>query len=495
MHIDKGEIVGIAGPSGSGKSLTLWSALGLIPTKGRMSGSFKFYNASGASVNIQNLKDVHALAGRVISVIPQNPFTSLNPVFRCGVQIAEMLNHSSDSPEKNKTRILLRLKDLGFEDPERIYSAYPFELSGGQLQRVVITMATIGDPELVIADEPTTALDVHTQNEVINLLVRWIKVGNKSMFLVSHDFSLLSRYCDRIYLMKDGEVIQTGSTEEMSRWILRSDPSNPEASLKTTKGNDILCEAEALNVRYRSRSGKAIEAGTNLSFIIHDGESLGLVGATGSGKSTIAKMLTGLVRPYQGTITFMNRPLDFNRYPALRAQIQMIFQDPYSALYPHLTVGAYLKEAIRHHHITGRSEEATLITKLLEQVALPAEYALRYPHQLSGGERQRVQIARALGLRPKLLICDEITSGLDAEIQGQVLQLIRSLHQDMGIALLVISHDLNVIRYLADRVLVMDEGHIVEEGEVNEIFSQPKHETTRTLLRAQKVGMTRMSKE
>jgi ABC-type glutathione transport system ATPase component len=495
MYIDKGEIVGIAGPSGSGKSLTMWSALGLIPAKAGISGSFRYYNVSGDALNIQNQKDARALTGRLISVIPQNPFTSLNPVFRCGVQIAEMLTSDPETSQKRKARVLRHLKDLGFEDAERIYAAYPFELSGGQLQRIVIAMATIGSPDLVIADEPTTALDVQTQNEVLDLLVNWIKAGNKSMFLVSHDISLLRRYCDRIYLMKHGEVLRSGSAEEMSQWMAKDQVSDDEISSEHTNDNDVLCSVTGISVHYLSRSGAYIDAGKQLSFSIRQGEALGIVGATGSGKSTLAKVLTGLVNPYQGTMTFMDRPLDFNRFPLLRSQIQMIFQDPYSALYPHLTVGAYFREAIRHHRITERANETTFITSLLGMVGLPVEFALRYPHQLSGGERQRVQIARAVGLKPKLLICDEITSGLDAEIQGQILQLISDLHKNTGIALMIISHDLNVIRYLSDRVLVLSDGNIVEHGEVNEIFSNPKHEVTRALLYAQYVGGTRRESE
>ncbi|HLF62907.1 MAG TPA: ABC transporter ATP-binding protein [Saprospiraceae bacterium] len=491
MYIDRGEIVGIAGPSGSGKSLTVWSLLGLIPEKCHMSGSFKYYNATGTLTDILSLSDARAWSGQTISIVPQNPFTSLNPVFRCGPQIAEMLKNQTGTKAQRKARVLRHLKDLGFEHPERIYTAYPFELSGGQLQRVVIAMATIADPDLIIADEPTTALDVVTQAEVLDLLLKWVKSGNKSMFLVSHDILLLRRYCDRIYFMHEGQVVRSGAAHDMLHWMHQASDSYLDSPEDAPVNNSILCETSGLSIRYYSRSGELVEAVHDLDFNIKEGEAVGLVGSTGCGKTTVAKSLTGLVRHHKGTLTFQNKPLDFGRFPELRRHIQMIFQDPYSALYPHLTVGSYLREAIRHHRITGKINEEAMISESLEKVGLAKEFAWRYAHQLSGGERQRVQIARAILLTPKLLICDEITSGLDAAIQGQILQLLRNLRTDTGMALLIISHDLNVIRYMTDRVLVMDKGMLVEEGTVNAIFTQPKHEITRVLMEAQSVTSAR----
>jgi peptide/nickel transport system ATP-binding protein len=440
-----------------------------------------FNNVSQGPIDISSPDRVRPLAGRSISLVPQNPFTSLNPAFRCGTQIAEMLGNNSLSADQRKSCVIETLKDLGFSEPERIYAAYPFELSGGQLQRIVIAMATIGNPELIIADEPTTALDALTQSEVIDMLVRWIRTGNKSMLLVSHDISLLQKYCDRIYVMQNGVIVRSGVAKDIAEWLDQS--ADIRDSSPTIEPREILCEVSGLSIRYESRGGEQVQALQNVDFQIFSGEALGLVGATGCGKSTIAKVLTGLVSPEYGNVLFKQNKLDYRAYPELRRHIQMIFQDPYSALYPHLTVAAYLREAIRLHGLAERAKEEGLIFDVLEQVGLERGFADRYPHQLSGGERQRVQIARTVLLKPSLLICDEITSGLDIAIQGQILQMLRRLHQEYHMALLIISHDLHVIKYMAQRVLVMDNGHIVEAGDVDGVFSLPKHEITRALLR------------
>ena len=483
LDINTGEIVGIAGPSGSGKSLTMWAIPGLIPANCRMSGSFKVYNANGSSRHIHNAEELKLLAGRFVTIIPQNPFTSLNPVFRCGIQVEEMIR--TESSHERKARVLLQLKRLGFDDPDRIYTAYPFELSGGQLQRVVIAMATIGDPELIIADEPTTALDIVTQLEVLELLAKWVSEHQKSMFLVSHHITLLQKYCDRIYAMRNGEIIRSGAALEVGEWLQLPEQSREETPEEDDRLRDVLCSVRNLNVRYTGRSGDLVHAVRDVSFRVHYSEIIGIVGATGCGKSTIGKVLTGLVQPLSGQVEFMDKSLDFERYPQLRKQIQMIFQDPYSALYPHMTIGGYLREAIRHHRICQRKEETDLIASTLERVGLPAMFGSRYPHQLSGGERQRVQIARAVLLQPMFLICDEITSGLDAAIQAQILQVLLHLHASTGMSLLIISHDLSVIRYMARRVIVVDAGAIVEEGDANRVFSQPRHVVTQTLITAQ----------
>lgn len=482
LSVGRGEVVGLAGPSGSGKSMTVWSILGLIPEKSRMSGSLYFYNEAMQSSDISAPGHARTLAGKSISLVPQNPFTSLNPSFRCGDQIMEMLRVNSLSLMERKTLVLRTLEGLGFSEPERIYAAYPFELSGGQLQRVVIAMATIGGPDLIIADEPTTALDALTQSEVIDMLVRWIRNGNKSMLLVSHDISLLQKYCDRIYVMQHGEIVHSGVAKDIAEWLHQS--PDIRDNRPTIEQREVLCEVSHVSVRYESRGGTHVRALQDISFQLFSGEILGIVGATGCGKSTIAKVLTGLVTPEQGNVLFKQNKLDYRTRPELRRHVQMIFQDPYSALYPHLNVTAYLREAIRLHRLAERSKEEGLIFDVLEQVGLERGIADRYPHQLSGGERQRVQIARAVLLKPSMLICDEITSGLDIAIQAQVLQLLRRLHQEYHMTLLIISHDLHVIRYMAQRVLVMDNGHIVEAGQVDEVFSRPANEVTQALLRS-----------
>jgi len=484
MNVHKGEIVGVSGASGSGKSLTMWSILGILPAGCHGTGTFTFYNVGGEHKNIRTVVEMRAYAGQRITMIPQNPFTSLNPVFRCGDQIAEMLRQSG-TRDSIRERVLAQLRDLRFEEPERIYDAYPFELSGGQLQRVVVAMATISDPELVIADEPTTALDVLTQTEVLDLLTAWVGEGDRSLILVSHDISLLKKYCQRIYAMRHGVIERSGTIAEMESWIQERVSEHPRGLSGRQPDNDVLCETNSLSVTYRGRSGAVINALTDINLCVHKGEAVGIVGSTGCGKSTLAKTLTGLVTPKEGTMIFAGIPIDYDRNPGLRRNIQMIFQDPYSALYPHRTVGQYLEEAIEMYRIVGKKEIPARIAQILEQVGLPGIFAHRYPHQLSGGERQRVQIARAILIKPQLLICDEISSGLDASIQGQILQLLKELHKESGMALIVISHNLNVIRYLTEYVFVLDAGRIAEEGDSGRIFADPQHGVTRALIHAQ----------
>jgi ABC-type glutathione transport system ATPase component len=465
LYVSRGEIVGLSGPSGSGKSLTLWSLMGLLPAVALMSGGFKVYNAEGDCFDIQSASEARTLCGREVVMIPQNPFTSLNPVLRCGDQIAEAASLDERRNGTDRRRIVDHIAQFGFEDPERIYDAYPFELSGGQLQRVVVAMATIADPALILADEPTTALDVKTQQEVLNVLSAWVKTTGKSLLLVSHDTSVLKQYCHRIYEFHLGAV-----TEMLEDSSISIDNSS-QLPDKQIIVDEEICTFKNISVRFRSRSGKTIQALDNVSFSLYQNEILGIIGSTGSGKSTIAKVLSGLVTPHHGSVECMGKPLDFRRFPALRRTIQMVFQDPYSALYPHWTAGAYLREGLRLHQIVPRSDEDELIRQILEDVGLTAEMTARYPHQLSGGERQRMQIARAILVKPDILICDEITSGLDAHIQEQILQLLTRLHSTYAVSIIFISHDLSVVKRQAHRVLVLEQGKVVDSGPTSRILA------------------------
>lgn len=487
MHIGRREIVGIAGPSGSGKSMTMWAVPGLVPDGCKMSGTIRFYPGEGNEVHtFETPAAARVLAGRQVAIIPQNPFTSLNPVFTCGTQILECVRLAKRHQQEPRALILHLLETLGFEQPQRIFDAYPFELSGGQLQRVVIAMAFASDPALIIADEPTTALDVQTQSQVMHWLTAWTRDNARSLVFVSHDLLLLYKYCDRIVCIRKGSVVQSGTPEE-----IRNGMRSHEALSSITPfvppqldASQVLCDIRNISVSYRSRSGAKVQALNHVQLQIMQHEVVGIVGATGCGKSTLAKVLAGLVEVHAGEVWFDGKRLDYDRYPHLRAKVQLLFQDPYSALYPHWTVGAYLREAIIHHHIVSSAKASEAISAVLEHTGLPQDYAQRFPYQLSGGERQRVQIARALLIRPALLICDEITSGLDAAIQGQILQLLIGIQRETGMSLLMITHDLRVVRLMASRVVVMEQGEIVESGTVDKVFSQPEHAATISLLQA-----------
>jgi ABC-type glutathione transport system ATPase component len=481
LHVESGEILGIAGPSGSGKSLSMWAVLGLLPAHFQMRGTLRL-NTGRESRVAYSAEDAHQFAGNSVTIIPQNPFTSLNPVLTCGEQIAEMLTSSMSTSDK-KPEVVRCLETLGFDNPQRIYDAYPFELSGGQLQRVVIAMATISIPDLLIADEPTTALDILTQKDILDHLQRWVRAQGKSLILISHDTRLLKLYCDRLYVIRGGKIVYEGSARDISM----DDTSvitGGSADYSRQEGYE-LCEMRAVHVVYHSRSGERVQALNGVSLKISRHEIAGLVGATGCGKSTIARVLTGLVNPQSGMVQFVGKELDFHADRSLRKRIQMVFQDPYSALYPHMPVGSYLREAIRHHKLASGSQVHDMIVHVLEAVGLPPSYQLRYPGQLSGGERQRVQIARAILIKPELLLCDEITSGLDALLQTQILELLYQIHRDTGMAILMISHDLHLIRRMVSTVHVMSQGRIVESGPVDQIFSSPQHKITLQLIATQ----------
>lgn len=479
FDLQRGEMVGLFGPSGAGKSLTLWSLIGLLPKEAQATGSLEVYNEESEQIHIHPPYAQRRLAGQKITCIPQNPFTSLNPVLRCGTQIAEMPVLKSFPDTARRQKILAHLKHLGFEDPERIYEAYPFELSGGQLQRVVIAMATLGDPVVILADEPTTALDVQTEQEVLEFLKGWVREGNRSVLIVSHDAKMLARYCTRIYHVSNGTVareMSPGQLLETARHVHEPRPADDITP------KDVLCVVDKVSVRYTGRSGRRVDGLREVSLQIMRNEVLGIVGATGCGKSSLARVLTGLVAPRSGSVHFDGQPLDFAQYRSLRRRIQMIFQDPYSALYPHWTIGAFLHEALRKHHGRTSAEREAEIHEILAAVGLPREFLDRYPHQLSGGERQRVQIARALLVAPDMLICDEITSGLDAPVRRQILELLLRAHADRQMAMLIISHDLDVIREIAHRTIVMDAGAIVESGWTSDLFQNPSHPVTRRLV-------------
>ena len=495
IKISRGESVGVLGASGAGKSLTAWAVSGVLPPSGSITGRIVYTDAKGHTFDLlNNLKNRKGVIGKVITMIPQNPFTSLNPAIKCGKQVEEMLRNASLSGEERKTRVLDWLSQLAFEDPGRIYSSYPLELSGGQLQRVVIAMATITNPALLIADEPTTALDTVTQKAVLQWLSDWAEHDSRSILFISHDLGVLSSLCSRISIIENGRTINTIEATGLAR--LSAHPSvrsfiehRPE-NLRFERGTDtrLNSNSEGLMVRsltksFTGRQGMVVDAIKGVSFTVAKGECVGLVGATGCGKSTIARILAGLAGADGGEMIFEERPIDYERFPELRREIQMIFQDPYSALYPHKTVREILAEPIRLHQTAEKNEEEQLI-ELLTQVELPMDLLDKYPDELSGGERQRVQIARALSVSPTFLICDESVSGLDMPVQAKILGLLHDLKRQTGVAILFISHDLSVVRCIADRVLIMDSGQIVEEGRNPEIMQDPQNVITKAMLEA-----------
>ena len=489
--VGRGKTVGLIGASGSGKSLTAWSLLGIQPEQALIKGNISLTHSDNRKTEIvSNGKMSRNHAGRLVSIVPQNPFTSLNPVLKCGFQVEECLRQKDLTAAGRKKTVEQLFAQMELEDPARIYHSYPFELSGGQLQRVLIAMAIAGDPEVLVADEPTTALDTLSQHQILKLLKQWIRHSGASLILISHDLMISTALCDVIYVMDEGKIIHVVDRESIQSMVddpvihrmLKDRPENlVRSGHATSKGKAILSIHGLSRQFVTKRDKRIVKAVDRVSLELHEGECLGLVGRSGSGKSTIGRILSGLIDADDGSIKYAGQTAD----PAsLRKEIQMIFQDPYSALYPHRDVEYCIGEPLKlHHGLSGKAQRARVID-LLGQVTLPATFLKKRPAQLSGGERQRVQIARALAVEPRVLICDECVSGLDNDIQASILRLLMSVREQFDVAILFISHDLGVMRFLADRIAVISDGQIVEKGSWQQIFEYPKHEVTRALISA-----------
>lgn len=496
MSIKRGRITAIVGESGSGKSVTALSVMGLLDKKiSKISNGEIVYNLESC----KNFKDIREIRGKNVAMIFQDPMTALNPTMKCGKQVDEMLlNHCGKNKQEAKQQTLALFREVDLPDVERIYNSYPFELSGGQRQRVMIAMAVSCNPELLFADEPTTALDVVVQKKILALLADLQKKRNMSVVFISHDLELVENFADDIFVLYKGNIVESGKAKEIfsspqhpyTKGLIASRPpvdykpkrlltvndflsgkaTNVELQEKkeesVSKDKKVLLEVRNLDIDYIQKKnifGKPVKINhviRNMSFDVYDGETLGLIGLSGSGKSTIGKTIVQLLKQSGGDVIYKGKSLSKlskQERREIKKHIQIVFQDPYSSLNPLKTVGQCITEVMRNFEILNKKEDLKHRTlELLSQVGLDEDFYDRYPHQLSGGQRQRVVLARALCLSPKLIICDESVSALDVSVQAQVLNLLNDLKRRYNFTYIFISHDMRVVKYMSDRIVVLN---------------------------------------
>lgn len=526
--LSAGKTLAIVGESGSGKSLTALSLLGLLPKEAQIEVEQMAFKTPERIFQLQqnNAKDWQQIRGKAIGMIFQEPMTSLNPLQRCGQQIDEVLKqHLGLNPSQARERSLQWLQKVKIQDPERIYRAYPHEISGGQKQRVMIAMAMCCNPALLLADEPTTALDATVQKEIILLMRELQQEFNTAILFISHDLSLVADFADEVMVMQNGRLVEQGSTTTifeqpqaaytkallncrppLDRKVVRlatiddfqekeTDPAS-ESALPSAAAipNETLLEVNGLSTWFpvhKSWFGQTkswVKAVQDVSFSIPAGRTMGLVGESGSGKTTLGRSILRLIEPTAGSIRFADQEvekLDAEALRQLRRDIQIVFQDPYSSLNPRLPVGLAITEPMKVHGIgTSEQERVDRCMALLEQVGLQADHFQRFPHEFSGGQRQRLCIARALAGQPRFLVCDEAVSSLDVSVQATVLNLLKDLQAKEGLTYLFISHDLAVVRFMCDDIMVMKDGVMVEQGAAEQVFEQPAHPYTQALLAA-----------
>ena len=522
INVEKGEILGLVGESGSGKSTVGNAIINLIDEPGKVSGGSIILDGTNIYENPENILK---LRGNKIGLIFQDPQTSLNPILTIGEQLIETIQtHLKLNKEEAKNKAINLLKEVGIKDADVRFDNYPHQFSGGMRQRVVISLALCCEPELLIADEPTTALDVSIQSQILDLIKRLTKERNLAVILITHDMGVISETTNRVAVMKNGDLVEIGPTKEIltnpkeiyTKALVSSvPPTNKkinrfkiiEKENKTQSETNIkilnrwtkkeIIDQDLVEVKNLSKtfddnfftesSKNSVMAVDGVSFSIKEGESFGLVGESGSGKSTIAKMIVNLYSPSAGHINFDNVCItnitNNKEMMKFRKQIQMIFQDPYSSLNGRLKVKDIISEPIKLHNPSISSQEIdSYIYDLLESVELTQQSAERYPHEFSGGQRQRISIARALATQPRLLVCDEPTSALDVSIQAQILNLLKDLQEQLNLTILFISHDLPVVRQMCDRIAVLKNGKICEISETENLFKKPSHEYTRELL-------------
>ena len=500
FHIARGETVGIVGESGSGKSVSALSILQLLPYPSAYhpSGEIHFEGHDLLNVAPEFLREIR---GGRISMIFQEPMSSLNPLHTIERQIAEALVlHTGCGRSQARARVLELLDLVRLDNPKERLDSYPHQLSGGQRQRVMIAMALVNEPELLIADEPTTALDVTVQAQILRLLDNLKKEMNMSMLLISHDLGIMRALAQRVYVMTKGSVVEEGPSERIfstpehsyTQHLIRSEPSGSPPMPKP--GAKPLVEVDDLKVWFPIRRGVLrrtvghVKAVDGVSFSIRKGETLGLVGESGSGKTTLGLAILRLLAS-EGRIRFDDEDINAlsqSQMRASRSRMQVVFQDPYGSLNPRLSVGEIVGEGLALHTRAERGSDSHIadICDALKEVGLDAQMRTRYPHEFSGGQRQRIAIARAIVLKPDFLVLDEPTSALDMSVQAQIIDLLRDLQDRYGLAYLFISHDLKVVRALANELLVMRNGKVVEQGISEQVFSSPKMEYTRSLMRA-----------
>ncbi len=536
FSLKKGETLGIVGESGSGKSVSSLAIMRLLPTaNSRINGEIRVNGTDLLKLSEDQMRDIR---GNRIAMIFQEPMTSLNPVLTCGHQVTEAIRvHLGVDQHEAKRRTIILFKEVQLPQPEAVFDSYPHQLSGGQKQRIMIAMALSCDPEILIADEPTTALDVTVQKTILELLHRLKAERNMSLVFISHDLGVITEIADHVIVMYKGEIVETatadaifaspqhpytrgllacrpspdhqlkrlpvvadfldgpdkaGSTVDKIRALYAFKPGEIETHRRQIYSQPPILKVDQLCTWFPTGGGlfgkkkDFVKAVNNVSFEVYPGETLGLVGESGCGKSTLGRSILRLIEPTAGGISFENtdmRKLSKAALRHIRRDIQIIFQDPYSSLNPRLTVGDSLMEPLQVHQLyDNNTKRKQRVLELLERVNLPPEYFNRYPHEFSGGQRQRIVIARALALQPKFIICDESVSALDVSVQAQVLNLLRELQEEFKLTYIFISHDLSVIKHISDRVMVMNKGEIVENGDPDDIYFHPKNEYTKKLI-------------
>ncbi|HHT96944.1 MAG TPA: ABC transporter ATP-binding protein [Clostridiales bacterium] len=498
LSLDEGEILGLVGESGSGKTMTSLSILGLLPEDIKVVAGSIIYN--GKDLLKEKEERLREIKGGEIAMIFQEPMTSLNPVLRLGYQVEEMLRlHKKMTKEEYKSKTIEALQEVGLKNPEEIYCKYPHQISGGMRQRVVIAMAMIAKPKILIADEPTTALDISTQNKILSLL-KEINIKHKtSIILISHDLAVVKSICKNVLVLKDGVNIEEGDIKSVfinpkndyTKSLVKSSVLfNKDIKKIYDKNINNIIEIKELTVFYNEtnksifHNKKKVKVVDKVSFNIKEGEVFGIVGESGCGKSTLAKAIVGLNNNIEGEINLKG---DMYTEEGYIVRPQMVFQDPYSSLNPSKKVRWIIEESVRNKTKIKKTEREDLVRKTIKLVGLEEKYLSRYISQLSGGQRQRVAIATALILNPKLIILDEAVSSLDSTIQMQILELLKKLKEDLGLSYLFISHDLNVIKTICDRVAVMLNGKIREINNVKDIFENPQDEYTKKLLKTTEI--------
>jgi len=528
FNIERGEIVGVVGESGAGKSTVGNAVIDLLSPPGTIAGGEVFLD--GEKISGLSSEKMRKVRGSKIGFIFQDPMTSLNPLFTVEQQLKETIHANMKvSDEEAYKRALSLMNQVGIPQPENRLKQYPHQFSGGMRQRVVIAIALAGEPDLIIADEPTTALDVSIQDQILNLIRELCIKNNVGCMLVTHDMGVVSNVTDRVAVMYRGDLVEFGATAKVlgdpdhayTRSLISAVPRSDKKldrfplvsyieeavehepidiknhwlgqAQDNREYTGSLLNVENVNLRFVTKDSlfesrrEYVQASNNVSFEVYEGETFGLVGESGSGKSTIARVIAGLYEPNDGRVTFEGIDLtalksEKERRP-LRRQMQMVFQNPYNSMNPRMKIFDIVAEPIRFHKLTsGESETRQIVNDLLDHVGLGRMAGLKYPHEFSGGQRQRISIARALATRPRLLICDEPTSALDVSVQAQILNLLKDLQDELNLTMLFISHDLPVIRQMCDRVGVMQMGTLLEVAPTEQLFNDPQHEYSKQLI-------------
>lgn len=527
MHVPQGKIVAIVGESGSGKSITSLSLLQLLQGKNLHTEGQIYFGTGEQKIDIVQAdeKTMENLRGVKIGMIFQEPMTALNPVITCGEQVAEcLILHKKISRKEAKAATIRLFEQVELPHPAQLFDRYPHEISGGQKQRVMIAMAVSCQPDLLICDEPTTALDVMVQKNILLLIKDLQKKLNISVIFISHDLNIVADFADYIYVMYKGNIVESGKVKDIfeqpkepyTKALIACRPAlyapdqilptvpdflqNPDfvpqkntLPKETPDWDNPILDIQNLNVWFPTKQsffGKVNswnKAINGLSVKIYKGETVGLVGGSGCGKTTLGRTIIGLTKAHSGQIFFQKKDLlQYNHTERQKSalHIQYIFQDPFSSLNPALTIGDAIAEAMIKYNICSKKEARPIVEKWLQKVGLQAAHYDRYPHEFSGGQRQRIVIARALVLQPDFVICDESVSALDVSVQAQVLNLLNDLKRELKFTCLFISHDLSVVKYISDRIIVMEKGQIVEIGNAQEVYAHPKNEYTKALLQA-----------